>query len=268
MKPYPLEGVLHKIIRAEEHSATIRADLTRHNRECGFIGKKGVYPDYPNMITFYARFPSPDMMLSVVIGECLHDLRSALDHLVWQLVEINPNPPVDLDKFRHKSQFPICDTSARFQEQVAQRRLYGVLPNAITLIEGLQPYRHPRGFIHHPLWRLNHLMNIDKHKTLALTHVFAREALGDLTHPTYERLQTPRIAFDFHLGEIVHDGAEVLSIQFGDLGDPEKMEMQLNTALSITFTEPSLGDVSVDVLIGDLVKFVKDRVIRRFKPLF
>jgi len=112
-------------------------------------------------------------------------------------------------------------------------------------------------------------MNIDKHKTLAFTHTFAKDAFGDVLHPTFEGLSHPLMIMDFALGDdVVHDGAEVLSVAFEGMSDPEKMEVKLKTALSITFTEPSLGDVSVDVLMGDLVKFVKDRVIRRFKPLF
>lgn len=38
--------------------------------------------------------------LGVLIGDCLHDLRSALDHIVWQLVESNGKRPSRRVQFR------------------------------------------------------------------------------------------------------------------------------------------------------------------------
>lgn len=102
----------------------------------------------------------------VLIGEALHNIRSALDHLAWQLVitgsDPSPRRPSDV-------QFPIYDTSTKFDRNV-DRRLPGVIDDYRTLIKGLQPYE--RGKLPEfqrygaPLGRLARLSNRDKHQVV------------------------------------------------------------------------------------------------------
>jgi hypothetical protein len=46
---------------------------------------------------------SPPLRLGVILGDMVHNLRSALDHLVWQAVLRNGGRP------NRSHQFPICD---------------------------------------------------------------------------------------------------------------------------------------------------------------
>src|SRR5438093_1376013 len=115
---HPLDGIRKKIERAEEHLATIRREIGRHKEKCQVVAKKN---HDTNEVVLIAQFPDPDLMLSVIIGECLHNLRSALDHLVWALIENNP-PHHGIPGV---SQFPICSSVSAFQDQIKRRRLEG-----------------------------------------------------------------------------------------------------------------------------------------------
>lgn len=68
--------------------------------------------------------------LSIVAGDVVHNLRSALDHLAFELAGTSAN---------HDTQFPIYDDRTKYRE-VEDRRLEGVDPRDRAIIESLQPY--------------------------------------------------------------------------------------------------------------------------------
>lgn len=99
----------------------------------------------------------------VILGEIVHDIRSALDHLIWQLViYATDKPPAENDK----TQFPIFLTAARFQSNRSSM-LKGVSKKAASLIESFQPFATGEN-TSSPLWHLNQLSNIDKHRVIHL----------------------------------------------------------------------------------------------------
>ncbi|MBA4115207.1 MAG: hypothetical protein H0X71_01960 [Rubrobacter sp.] len=101
-------------------------------------------------------------MLGLLIGDCLHNLRAALDNLVYELlVARHGDPPPD--KFAVSSEFPIFSDRPMILRQ-HQRKIGGIDPAAQTIIEGLQPYQRGNDFGSHPLWLLHNLSNIDKHR--------------------------------------------------------------------------------------------------------
>jgi hypothetical protein len=152
-----------------EISGEFRAD----SREYVFTGK--------------LRKPVTDLLLwGVMFGDAMHNLRSALDHLVWQLVRLNGKKPSGAN------QFPICETGANYwslgkdgKRSTREWRLEGVSDAHKALIDEVQPYRArmPPGATH-AFSALRDLSNQDKHRLIHLT-LFAvdfpsREALDDL----------------------------------------------------------------------------------------
>jgi len=101
---------------------------------------------------------------SVIIGEIVHDLRSALDHCVYQLV-IHATGVAPAGNIR--TQFPIFLDSTKFDASRLQM-LKGVSEDAAVLIKQLQPFSTGEGE-KSPLWHLSNLSNFDKHRTLHLT---------------------------------------------------------------------------------------------------
>jgi len=116
---------------------------------------------------------APPLRFAVIIGEVVHDLRSALDHLVWQLAENNPKG----NGASERNQFPIFDKVDRDPKKWKDRRnrwramLSNVEPTHCATIKALQPYRRAHRVLYCPLAELANLSNTDKHNVLVGTVV-------------------------------------------------------------------------------------------------
>src|SRR5206468_1285965 len=98
----------------------------------------------------------PPLELAVVAGELAHDVRSALDHLAWDLVERNgANPTRD-------TSFPI---QRERDDQAFARQTRGMSPKHMDAIRALQPYLRE---VPEDDWllRLHDFNRIDKHRLL------------------------------------------------------------------------------------------------------
>ncbi len=113
---------------------------------------------------------APDPMWGVRIGEIIHNLRSALDHLIWELVILNTRQPPPIG---NKNQFPIFEYEVGFSDRGIKQFLRGVSPAAIALIKSEQPFPGDKGGTGEgaksPLWHLKELSDVDKHRTLHVT---------------------------------------------------------------------------------------------------
>ena len=212
--------------------------------------------------------PKTPPELSVVIGDFLFCIRSALDHLVWQLVIKNGGVPAS------HNMFPITSSKAKFNEAVAKsKRLDGVTPKSCAIIESLQPYHTGN----EALGRLNVLHNADKHRALNLTTVVA-----DNTNLMFSRGGHPVMSM-FIGNDELRDGAV-----FGGIGvplnDPElnreypdairrlsEAEVRGSASLFVAFDEAevdSLEDFRVDNTLHSIIEFVRGKIILTFVPLF
>jgi hypothetical protein len=99
---------------------------------------------------------APPEQISVIVGDVVHNLRSALDHVVWAL----GNPPDP------KSCFPIFDTEDGFSRR-GVAVLKGTPESTKDAIRRHQPYQLGADARHHPLWLLHLLSNVDKHRKLS-----------------------------------------------------------------------------------------------------
>ena len=142
-------------------------------------------PD-PEGSGYYAAYVTPPVpdhaSLSLKAGDCLQCLRSALDHLAFELAAAFTSPMTH--EIEQDSEFPILgNKDGRGQERFNQRRAKGALagqpapgsglaktrgmdPAAQAVIEGLQPYHRGNQYESDPLWQLSFLTNIDKHRTI------------------------------------------------------------------------------------------------------
>lgn len=75
-----------------------------------------------------------DPVLPLIIGDCIHNLRSALDHLVFQLALLNKAGTESASK----TAFPICLSSSSFNDTVKKK----VKPFIASYVAA------DRGFVH------------------------------------------------------------------------------------------------------------------------
>jgi len=165
-----------RLKRASEHLQSIKAEVRRWREEHPYrtyvkfdeqSGEKSIIAEV---------FWQPRAELGLLIGDCIHNLRSTLDNLVYDLARANRNGPLSRSIARD-SQFPIFTSEAKFLSK-GMRQIRGVAPVAKTIIEGLQPYRRGDRKSAHQLWMLNSLANSDKHRLLPTTAAQTASAAG------------------------------------------------------------------------------------------
>ena len=154
-------GVNAKVNRAGDALSSLESDVAEH---CEIDRRQQVME-----IRQGAPLPNgsdePPVLhdFSARTGEIAYNLRSALDHLVWQLVLANAkNPGV-------WNAFPICQDEDEYR-RAAKGRLRGLTDRTQELIEGFQLYRENGGIGAH-LWMLHSICNIDKHRHLNVVNV-------------------------------------------------------------------------------------------------
>ncbi len=166
-----LAGVELKIGRAQTHLDELKGrlgvvlDPDRYDFPVEFD------PETKRHVYKVRNLPTVDPEWSILIGEVLYQLRSALDHLAWQLVKLDGGTPTK------QTQFPVRDSFLTKNGNLM--RLGTLMPeikdrDILRMLNRNQPYYggengkpRPAAEAHrHPLWILKTLNNIDKHRLL------------------------------------------------------------------------------------------------------
>lgn len=164
------------VLRAEERLILVRAKIERakkHFRELGaeldlfrdrsrplMIGRRDpqtwdVGPPYrPQTV------PIISFNALTTTGDAIHNLRSALDHLAYQLVLVG-TPGAEPSR---QVEFPIAKNETTYEKDKL-KKVKGMRPEAIRAIDALKPYHGGT----EAFWRIHELDNIDKHRDLFKT---------------------------------------------------------------------------------------------------
>jgi hypothetical protein len=154
-----ITAIRAKVERAKEHIRNLES------RVYGFLASQpyNVVPDdnlKPGRRCIVVADVAPiPLAIPIILGDVLQNLRSALDHLIYNLVIANTGS----DPKDSKIMFPIFDCASKY-ETGSLRKVRGVHKEAIDLIGALKPYRGGND----ALWGLNELNNIDKHRLLIM----------------------------------------------------------------------------------------------------
>jgi hypothetical protein len=145
-----------KVERAKKNLIDMEAVL--HEFHGGIPGRARYIKALKSKAGEIIRYDLPFDTLAAA-GDIVNNLRSSLDHLVYQLADaFDPNcDPRVLETIS----FPIGEDLAEYKS--LKRRIVKVIhPDAIKLIDDLKPYKSGDN----PLWLLNKLNNISKHRML------------------------------------------------------------------------------------------------------
>ena len=136
----------------------------------------------------------PDPTLALLAGEALHQLRSALDHKIHDLIIQNRK-----SAYRSRTtQFPIFVDGAKYKKG-APAKIQGVSRAAAAVIESMQPYnRTPDDPTQDPLWILQDLNNTDKHRFVSATVIGLRGARLNDRRGTIGTISSPDIQLRHH----------------------------------------------------------------------
>ena len=258
--PPALAGVQLKLERAERHLAEIEAVAERVTE--GY--RTAVVTERVDERRYVCRLegaPTLPPEFTTVVGDCLHNQRSALDHLAWQLVLRDGGVPD-----RRRTQFPILLKEPSEGVKVAG----GVSEGTVERLVELQPFTWAkRGTSQEsaelsPLAVLRRLNNVDKHRGLLVGIAVLAGASWSIAQDHDVRFV--RTGSDRSL----RDGAE-----FGEF----KLESPDSTVHDVRFDfevrleeEPEAGlsarfDLVKWALRGSL-SYIENAVLRRFSKIF
>jgi hypothetical protein len=248
-----LKGIRLKIKRAKHHISDCEV-LARAPNKSGFYGLKPEQDPKTGDIFYRIWFPrDPPDEFALVAGEAIHQLRSSLDHLAWQLVEANGGLPDD------KTGFPICKTPPK-KKAGFERKVMGICPGAISVINALQPYQSGDD----ALWKLQELNNIDKHRFLYVAIHALADATVHRSKPAVPGAETTVTAsFSGSQRVMLQNGAIVIGIT-KHTKDTSQVNENFNVTFDIAFRDPQIvqGE-SVLPLLHQFVGFI-DGVVNQF----
>jgi hypothetical protein len=240
-----LTGPRLKLQRGEEQLDQLEPEIRAYSQSQPFR----LNTDDPDIedgwmvIRFVDVRSEPDPRWGVRVGEFLHDLRSALDNLVWQLVLANGEEPGDHNQFPiYASTTPGTPRRGGLPEGATRidEMLLGVAPEYVTRIKEVQPYLGPGEHEDqkNALGALADLNNIDKHKivhpAIALT-----QRDGTNAEPSLVAGPPPtQIVVEHRLGPI-SEGAEALRWRLIGGTRETRVELRGGVAFDVAFGHPT-----------------------------
>lgn len=256
-----MESFDAKIARAEEHLDILKSEIQDFVK---LIKHKAYVKTNPAnntaWIVYHTLNSSPPIRIGTIIGDCVHNMRSALDNLICGLIRVHYSSHDCVNR-----QFPIATTTERWTNRRTDHT-EGVPEDVMAVIKSFQPCFGPDELgLKHPLAILQHLDNINKHRTVLLTVgydvdvQFAVHANGSVWMATY-----PKPIF-----------AGPITIPFPPDFDAStipkevKVEFQGSTRIILRdLADPDLRAMPVTVILAQLLQFFKEIFIPKFKPFF
>jgi hypothetical protein len=240
---HPLDGPRLKIKRAGEHLKTVDKLVAKYSASKPY---RLVVDEDCEQSCWIVRLDSlvgPPIIIGIRLGEFVYQLRSALDHVAYELARLTTRVPDS------QLQFPIYK-----EPPIPSTRVEGIPSEALIEIESLQPYHRTHGFQDDPLWVLNKLRRVDMHRVL--TPVFA-----SLTIPKLARVASwvrPRGPFN--------KGDEIARL-------PRHIDFKKDFEETATFQvllavrQADIGDLPIGQL-HTIYDHVRDGIIPRFARFF
>lgn len=248
--------ITEKIRRAREHLKLFEDEAGAYFKECGPAMDIKVNPQMTEMFLCLTIEKEPPPRLSVIIGDCVHNARSALDNIICALVRIEK--PQSTCNGR---QYPAFTDPKEYEAAIKKGILKGVPEKALRLIETLHPCSKPAPPIPatlHAVAILNALSNRDKHLAPHLTAAYSRK--------TTFSAQLPQGPWILQLtGSLYSNTNMKIQFQPGLLKYSDRLKS--NSTLNIQFKDRSMfGDEPVLNLLSFCVDFVENGIVASLKP--
>ncbi|MGN6558504.1 MAG: hypothetical protein ACTHLH_10915 [Solirubrobacterales bacterium] len=271
-KPQTTPSHLQKLDRASQHIKELNAaqEAWLGTGAYSFFSERD--PQTGKTIVRAKITEPPPGQFSLIVGDAVHAMRSALDHLALELAVAHQRPGSLPEAMEKASEFPIFpleigndqgrDIFHRVKKKTGEPapssglyKLQGAHPDAVKAIEGIQPYNRGSAFAEDPLWVIHELDRIDKHRRLHLT-AYAVENIGVGAGPNGSAY-FGEVLFEQmgHIGP-VEDGTPVAIFT----ASPDS-HFQLDFARQIALAESSLPEGGLLEVLTKLRDYVRDEVM-------
>jgi hypothetical protein len=265
--PSLFENVRLKLDRAQSHLDELHAEFNEfRDREPYEWDGPHVDENLKRVSYLVKVHEEPKREWGLIIGDCIQNLRSALDHLIYALsAGPDGSPPANADICA----FPISSSGTGFNSKRTQERISGVDPKARSLVKWWQPFRRGRDFAQHPLWVLRELSDWDKHRLLLVAGSLATSSEFDFSVPV-------KGVRHWLSDDSLKDGAPVAVLDYSQantavLGGGPKVKADVKAAFGygISFLEgPAAKHGVTYVLEDELFPCVRDGIVPSFRRFF
>jgi hypothetical protein len=176
-----------------------------------------------------------DPALPLMIGDCIHNLRSALDHLVYRLALENKVSQVAANK----TFFPIYLKKPKFDERVERLLKPFISASAFAEIEKSQPYSAYDVPEEADIWILSQLDIIDKHRLLIVAAQKFAPTAFNVSIPSGEQVHEVIPNPEW---KQVKDGAEIIRFDLSRMPNPpSKMSVHVQMVTTVQFVDTGLA---------------------------
>jgi hypothetical protein len=238
-----------KVERAEKHLRDLEVVRDRFIDTKPYVILSEHDPQTGDHIFKIMDIQIPPAEIGLIAGDLIHNLRSALDHLAYQLVYANGNTHT------RQTAFPIWECATEYHTQRG-RRVQGMAQRAIDAIDTTEPYKGGKGEI---LWAIHDLDIADKHHAPLVTLLALPAVAMQLPNFFFSPASRPPRFSLPSAGKPLKNGDVFFTCEPG-------VEKQTKFAFDVTFTQPEVvkGKPLIERLkyTIDLV----DSLILAFKP--
>jgi hypothetical protein len=211
--PIQLRGSSLKLQRAERHVIELNAEIGKFliRKPYALVVEKDKNPGQQNYV-LRVRENIPDDF-PCFIGDCIHNLRSALDLAAVQLVKVQGDDGKGV-------YFPFTDDASKLDGAIAARKINKAAPGVEAYIRSLKPY--PGG--NDALRAIHDLDIMDKHQLIiptadAIGIPHLRIGTNEFSNCSFGPLRDGMVPFSFPRAANVQFGQKfypTLIITFGD----------------------------------------------------
>lgn len=255
---HPLDGPRGKLVRAVQQASLLEthceayAEAHPYQLACRFE-EDAHYA--------YLEGKPPPLYLGLILGEIIHDLRSALDQLAWQLALSHVREDALGDpRVGNAITFPITSSAENFNAHRATRYFDH---SALKLMESRQPYHNAGMGLVNPLAIVQNWSNADKHR--ALTPSLGRIAIDELAFRSDATIDIKDVKLVVPDSSVVDPVAPLLRIPAPETAHIEFAAAPVHVCLLSYVT----GEA--DVLFSDRVRKLCEQIsqcVNEFEPLF
>ena len=259
----PIAPIVSRIERAKKHILDLEQAFS------AFVDKESAYAarfeddaKAGERRYYLATAKNLPLDLALITGDAVHNLRSALDHLAYLLVNVGTHGTGPSSHVY----FPIFENASKYKAGLSGK-VKGMRQDAIDAISATEPYGGGNGDAFYQLHCLN---NIDKHRLLLTVWAnFQSHTLLPSQRAHAERIYlgshpggTPPDLRDVFIAPTVKrfplkQGDIILTVPFAEV------ENNLQIRLDIAFGEPKvLQGKSVFETLHDLMDRIHDLVLR------
>jgi hypothetical protein len=220
-----LEAIQVKIGRAKAHTDDLRSAISDFFASTPYKVAAKHDPQTRKPVYYVSSVCPTPVCFATITGDIIQNLRSALDHLAYQLFLVGTNGTKGPG--RHIC-FLIAANAARYKDGFGGT-VKGMRQDAIDALSAVEPYNGGKG---HQLWVLHELNNIDKHRLLVTVGSnFQSLNVGAHMAAMFKRAH----GIDLSLDAFLRPADDLCPLKVGDELFIDAVDAEVNDKMSFRF---------------------------------